>query len=207
MSKITTGLTIIILLVSLLLIGITTASVLLDGSSGLTEEADLNQITNEVIDEISTYIQIRDIKGKFCEIDGVKKIQKIAILISPLVTQDISLSQLTIQLDDGESLHMLNYSLYAESLDENSIFEHSIWKNIRGENFGFISIYDFDNSLINHDLINDYSDNAYIVFELPLDMALAKHEKIIITLFPSSGITRVIELEAPLPIKSVVTFE
>jgi len=207
MSKITTGLTIIILLVSLLLIGITTASVLSDGSSGLTEEADLNQITNEVIDEISTYIQIRDIKGKFCEIDGVKKIQKIAILISPLVTQDISLSQLTIQLDDGESLHMLNYSLYAESLDENSIFEHSIWKNIRGENFGFISIYDFDNSLINHDLINDYSDNAYIVFELPLDMALAKHEKIIITLFPSSGITRVIELEAPLPIKSVVTFE
>jgi len=207
MSKIITGLTSIILLVSLLLIWVTTASVLSDGNSGFTEETNLDQITNEVIDEISTYIQIRDQKGKFCEIDGVKKIQKIAILISPLFTQDISVSQLTIQLDNGESVHMLNYSLYAESSDQNSIFEHNIWNNITGENFGFISICDLDDSLVNYDLINDYSDNAYIVFRLPSDMTLAKHDKIIVTLFPSSGITRVIELEAPLPIKSVITFE
>ena len=207
MSKITTGLTAIILLVSFLLIGITAASVLSESNSGLTENADLDEITNEVIDEISTYIQIRDKIGKFYEIDGVKKIQKIAILISPLVTQDINVSQLTIQLNNGESVHMLTYSLYSESLDQSSIFEHNIWNYITGENFGFISICDLDDSLVNYDLINDYSDNAYVVFRLPSDMALAKHDKIIITLFPSTGITRTLELEAPLPIKSVVTFD
>ena len=207
MIKQTTGLITIVLLISLILIGITTASVLTDSNSGYTEETDLNKITNEVIDEISTYIQIKDIKGKFYEIDGVKKIQKIAILISPLVTQEISLSQLIIQLNNGESVRMLTYSSNAKSLDQSSIFENKIWDNIAEKNFGFIGICDLDNSVVNYDTINDYSDNVYIVFKLPLDMALAKHEKLIVTLIPSPGLTRIIELEAPLPIKSIVTFE
>jgi len=207
MSKLSTGLIAMILLIPLLLIGITTASIISDGNSGSTGEANLNRITNEVIDEISTYIQIRDQKGKFYEIDGVKKIQKIAILISPLVTQDISLSKLTIQLDNGESVHLLTYSSYSEPLNQNSIFEHKIWDKLTAENFGLISINDLDDSLLNFDLINDYSDNAYLVFRLPLDMMLAKHDRITVTLFPSTGLKKVIELEAPLPIKSVVTFE
>ena len=168
MIKQTTGLITIVLLISLILIGITTASVLTDSNSGYTEETDLNKITNEVIDEISTYIQIKDIKGKFYEIDGVKKIQKIAILISPLVTQEISLSQLIIQLNNGESVRMLTYSSNAKSLDQSSIFENKIWDNIAEKNFGFIGICDLDNSVVNYDTINDYSDNVYIVFKLPL---------------------------------------
>jgi len=207
MSKLATGLVAMILLISILLIGITTATVLSDSNSGFTEEANLNQITNEVVDEISTYIQIRDQKGKYYDIDGVKKIQKIAILISPLVTQDISVSKLTIQLDNGDSVHMLTYSSYSQSLDQNSIFEHKIWDSLTGKNFGLISLHDADNSLVNFDVINDYSDNAYLVFRLPLDMMLAKHDKITVTLFPSTGLKKVIELEAPLPIKSVITFE
>jgi len=207
MGKLTTGLMIIILLVSLLLIGITTASVISDGNSDITKKADLEKITNEVLDEILTNIQIRDQKGKFYEVDGVKKIQKIAILISPMVTQDISLSKLTIQLNNGESLHQLSYSSYAEPLNQNSIFEHYIWDDITGKNFGFISICDLDGSIARYGIMNDCSDNAYLVFRLPSEMMLAKHDKIFITLFPSTGITKVLELEAPLPIESIVTFE
>ncbi len=207
MSKLSTGLIAMILLIPLVLIGITTATIISNDDSGLTEEANLNQMTKEVVNDISTYLQIRDIKGKFYEIDGVNKIQKIAILISPLVTQDIRLSKLTIQLDNGETVHLLVYSSNSEPLNQYSIFEHKIWDTLTGENFGLISINDFDDSLLNSDLINDYSDNAYIVFKLPFDMMLAKHDKIIVTLFPSTGIKKVIELEAPLPIKSVVTFE
>ena len=207
MNRLTIGLTAIIISTSLLIIGITTASVLSNSSSNFTEKTNIEQITNEVIEDISTYIQIRDQKGKFYETDGIKKIQKIAILISPLFTQDIKVSKLTIQLNNGESVHMLTYSLDAESINQNSIFEHKIWNNLTGDNFGFISICDIDNSLVNYDLMNDYSDNAYIVFRLPIDMELTAHDKITVTLFPSSGITRVIELVTPLPIKSVVTFE
>ena len=207
MIKLTTGIIAFILLISLLLIGITTASVLTDSNSAFTQETNLNRITVEVLDDITSYIQIRDQKGKFCEIDGVKKIDKIAILISPMVTHEISLSKLTIQLDNGENVNLLTYSTFAETLDQNSVFEHGIWDKLNGKNFGFISIYDSDNSLKDYDTVNDFSDNAYIVFRLPPNMMLAKHDKIIVTLFPSTGMKKVIELEAPLPIKSVVTFE
>ena len=70
MNKLTTISITIILLVSLILIGITTASVLTDSNTSFTEETNLDKITNEVINEISTYIQIKDLKGKFYEIDG-----------------------------------------------------------------------------------------------------------------------------------------
>ena len=205
MGKIITGLTALILLVSSLLIGLTVASVMSEGTSGDTG-GDIDQMTGEIIDEISTYIQIRDQKGKFYEVDGVQKIEKIALLISPLVTQDIDVSQLTIQLSNGETVRMLTYG-DAEYIGSNSLFEHPIWNNMTGGNFGFISIIDIDESLVDYNTINDYSDNAYVIFRLPPDMALAKHDKIIVTLFPSTGTTRVIELEAPMPMSSVVTFE
>jgi len=61
--------------------------------------------------------------------------------------------------------------------------------------------------LVNYDTFNDCSDNAYLVFKLPEEISFGKHEKLFITLFPSTGITRTITLKAPIPIKPVVTFE
>ena len=71
----------------------------------------------------------------------------------------------------------------------------------------FISVVDLDESLVDYDIINDYSDNAYVVFRLPNDMTLLKNEKITVTLFPSTGITRTTVLKAPMPMSSVITFE
>jgi archaellin len=92
-------------------------------------------------------------------------------------------------------------------LGPNSLFDHPIWNNINGGNFGFISIVDIDKSLINYVTFNDCSDNAYVVFRLPDFMTLSKYEKIVVTLFPSTGISKTIELKAPLPIEPVVSFE
>jgi archaellin len=206
-KSIMTGITALILLISLMLIGITVASVITGENSSTTTEDNFDQITKEVMDEISTYIQIKDQKGKYCISNGEQKIEKIVLLISPLITQEIDISQLTIQLNDGESVVFLVYTGNAENLVSNSIFDHPIWNNINGSNFGFISIVDIDGSLVNNNVINDCSDNAYIVFKLPYDMTITKNEKLIVTLFPSTGITRTTILEAPLPIKPIVTFE
>lgn len=203
----TTGLASSILILSLLLIGITVAEVITSETTGSISEQDLEQMTQETIDELSTYILIKDQIGKYREIDGELKIEKIALWITPLITQEIDVTQLTIKLNNGESVIFLTYSNNSVALGRYSLFEHSIWNNINGSNFGFISIVDIDESLVNYDLFNDCSDNAYIVFKLPESMTLSKNEKIIITLFPSTGITRNIELKAPLPIKSVVTFD
>ena len=202
-----TGVTIVILMISSMLIGITVASVITDGTTGTTTEQDYDQILDETIDEISTYLMIKDQKGKFCEINGEQRIDKIALWISPLVSQEIDVSQLTIQLDNGKDVMFLTYTGNAEDMLTNSLFNHPIWNNMNGSNFGFISVVDLDESLVDFYLINDYSDNAYVVFQLPNDMALLKYEKISVTLFPSTGITRTIILKAPMPISSVITFE
>jgi archaellin len=203
----TTGLTSSILIISLLLIGMTVASVISSKTTNSISEQDLEEMTQETIDDISTYILIKDKIGKFEEINGEQRIEKIALLITPLISQEIDISQLTIQLHNGENVLFLKYLKNSVDLGQYSLFEHFIWNNIDGSNFGFVSIIDLDSSLINLDKFNDCSDNAYVVFKLPDFMALSKHEKIIITLFPSTGITRVIELKAPLPIKSIVTFD
>lgn len=206
-KSIITGITALILLISIMLIGITVASVITGENTGVTTEENYDQMTDEVIDEISTYIQIKDQKGKYCEISGEQRIDKIALWISSLVTQEIDVSQLTIQLDNGETVMLLTYEGHAEYFESSSLFSHPIWSNMNGSNFGFISIVDLDGSLVDYDTLNDCSDNAYVVFRLPNDMTLAKNDKLIVTLFPSTGITRTTELKAPLPIKPVVTFE
>ncbi|RLF31597.1 MAG: hypothetical protein DRM98_05340 [Thermoplasmata archaeon] len=202
-----TGITTIILLTILLLVGLTVASVITGENTQYTNEQNYDQMTEEVINEISTYIQIKDQKGKYYNINGTQKIEKIALLISPLVSQDIDVTQLTIQLDNGEKVKILSFDGNASKIDSNTLFNHPIWKNLTGNNFGFISIVDLDNSLIDHNTINDYSDNIYVVFKLPNDMTLEKRDKLIVTLFPSTGITRTTLLEAPLPIHPIVTFE
>jgi archaellin len=206
-KSIITGITTLILLFSIILIGITVSSVITGENTGLTTEHNYDKITKEVIDEISTYIQIKDQKGKFNEINGKQRIEKIALWISPLVTQEINVSQLTIQLNNGETVMILTYDGFAEKLDSNSLFSHPIWNNIDGSNFGFISITDLDDSLVEYDSINDYSDNAYLIIRLPDDMTMLKNEKLIVTLFPSTGITRTTILKAPISNKPIVTFE
>jgi archaellin len=202
-----TGITTMIILISFLLIGITVASVMTDETTDTSTEYDLEQMTDEVIDEITSYIQIKDQKGKFSEINGEKRIEKIAILISPLVSQNIDLSQLSIQLDNGDIIRILDYQGDAENLNSQSIFEHDIWNLINGSNFGFITINDLDKSIVDFDLINENSDNAYLIFKLPLDMTMEKYDKMLVTMFPSTGIITSTFLKAPMPMTSIVTFE
>jgi len=203
-----TGLAMLIVLISLMLIVITVGSVI-NGQTidGTTTEEDYNQIIEETIDEITGYIMIKDQKGKYDVINGEARIDKVALWIKPLISKDLTLSEITIQLDDGENVKLLKYDNDSEDIQSKSLFEHFIWDNMTGENFGFISIVDIDSSIIEYDIINDCSDNAYLVFRLPEDMTLAKYEKITVTIIPSTGLKRVIELEAPFSIKPIVTFE
>ncbi len=202
-----TGITTVIILISLMLIGVTVASVMSGGTSGIAKEKDLNQITNEIVDEISAYLQIKDQKGKYYTINSEKRIQKIGLLISPLVSLDMDVSKLTIQLCDGETIRIFSYVGNSEVIGSNSLFEHPIWNNITNNHFGFIVTHDRDNSLLDYDTLNKNTDMAYVVIRLPGDMTMAKGEKIVVTLFPSTGITKITVLEAPLPMKSIVTFE
>jgi len=205
------GITAVIILIASVLLGATAASVILSETDGSTPEDDLaelaEQVLDETIDEITTYIQIQDRYGKFYGENGQQKIEKIALEIKSLVSKNIDMSDLTIKLNNGEMIRTLYYSYSVEAIGSNSVFEHPIWTNINENYFGLIVIHDNDNSLVNHSAITENSDRAYLIIRLPDDMAMSKGETLSVKLVPAVGITRSIELKAPLPIKPVIVFE
>jgi len=201
------GITAIIVLIAFMLIGVTAASVLTEDTSSTINEEYASQLINEIVDEICSYLQVKDLKGKYYKNNEGYEIQKIVMLLSPLVSQEIDLSQFTVQLDNGEEVKILTNNQISANLDSNTLFENNIWENLDEEHFGFISITDIDNSIINYNVFNENSDNAYIVFKLPNAFSMQKKDKLIVKLFPSEGVVKTIILKATLPMTSVVTFE
>lgn len=199
-----TGIIAAILLVSFILIAATAVSLIVENSDGMSEQ-DLEEMANNAIDEISTYIQIKDVMGKYYSTEGEKSIQKIVVLIKPLFSIDIDVSELMIKLCNGEKIKMLFYSGQAEFIHSSSLFEHPIWENIKGDNFNFVVTLDKDRSIVDYNTINDNTDMAYITIKLSEDFAMKKGDTMTITFFLSKGVTRTITVEAPLPMKQIVT--
>ena len=200
------GIAAVILLVSFLLIAATVASVIMGDSEDLSEQ-DLEEMVNDAVDEISTYIQIKDVMGKYCSTEGEQRIQQIAVLIKSLFSVDMDASELLIKLCNGERIKMLRYGKQAEFIYSSSLFEHPTWNNMRGDTFNFVVTLDKDRSLVDHNIINDNTDMAYITIKLSEEFAMKKGDTMIITLFLSRGVTRTITVKAPLPIKQLVSLE
>lgn len=193
-----------ILLLVFILIGAVSASVIITDSP-ITSEEDLTKITDEILDELCSYLQIKQIVGKYQTIQGQQRINKIAILIKPLVSQTIDLSHMTLELSDGNNYRILFYNGTAGSIRSQSLFEHPTWNNLTNGTYGLLSTIDDDNSIITTHKINDYTDMAFIIIKLPDNAALTQDTQLVLTLRPSPGIGRTVTLEAPLPIKNVVT--
>jgi len=204
-----TGIATGILLLSFILIGATAASVIMGDIGGDSEERDIEEFiinaVDETIDEVSTYIKIKDVMGKYYSGEEEQKIQKIAILIKPLVSIDIDIYELMIKLNNGEQIQMIYYSGQADFISSNSLFEHPIWDTMTDTDFSFIPLLDTDRSIIDYDTINDNTDMAYIVIKLSEGFTMEKGDSLEITLFLSTGITRIITVEAPMPMKQIVS--
>ena len=198
-----TGITVLIVLIATILVAITAASVISTETTSTTTEEDYQQMLEDAANEVSRYILVKEQLGKFSNINAEKQIEKIVLWITPLVKQDIDMSQFTIELNNGDSVMILTY-VDSNQMESNSMFEQSIWDNIDGTNFGVIPIIDLDESIVTNDVLNDASDNAYLAFKLPTGMTMNKYDEMIVKLVPSSGIARTLYLKAPMPMKSIV---
>ena len=54
-------------------------------------------------------------------------------------------------------------------------------------------------------MMNDNTDMAYIIIKLSKEFQMKKGNTMTVTLFPSTGVQKIITLEAPIPINLVVT--
>lgn len=203
------GISSVVLLISFILIAITALSVLSENNTtttGTTQD-EIQQMINEALDPITKYIQITDKLGKYYGPPQQQKIQKIAIMIKPMLSNEIDLSELTIKISDGESVRLLTYSGYVEKIGQNRLFDHPIWDNTEENTFSFIVTHDKDNSLTDYNILNDNTDMTYIIIKLSVEYYMKKGDTLLVELFPSSGITKTMLLEAPLPMKSVISFD
>lgn len=198
-----TGIATAILLISFILIAATVASVVV-GNSRKSSEDDFEQTVNEIVDEISTYLQIKDVMGKYSSVNGEQRIQRLVILIKPLVSVNLDVSELMVKLCNGEQVRILSYSGQAAFLQSNSLFKHPLWDSTDENCFSLIVTLDGDRSMVDYHMIDDNTDWAYIIITLSEDFALKQDDSMEITLFSSTGIPRTITVEAPLPIKSLV---
>jgi len=127
-------------------------------------------------------------------------------MISPLVSQQISISDLTIKIDNGEDIRILTYNGSAEEIGSNSLFKHYIWDELTDNTYGYITTHDKDNSITVFDTINSNTDMAYIVIELPSSFSMKKGDDMTVTLFPETGIQKTVFLEVlDLPINKVIS--
>ncbi|MBN2603714.1 MAG: hypothetical protein JXA91_06255 [Candidatus Thermoplasmatota archaeon] len=200
------GLIAIILLLSALLIGVTAASIISISNNGNFSEENIEKIVDDAVNEITTYIQIKDAIGKYYGEPPNQCIEKIALMITPLISQEIDISCLKIQISNKDNLHFAIYNNKVDNIGSNPLFEHYLWKELSNLSFGLIVINDNDNSLKDFNTFNKNSDVAYIIINLPKEYHMKKGDEIRVTLFPSTGIERSINLLAPLPIKNIVTF-
>jgi len=200
---------VLIILLSSIVCGATIVSITTDGVETDLSEDELAQlainITDEAADKITTYIQTTQVLGKYYGEPHNQRIEKIAIMMKSMISKNISLSELGIELNDGNSVIMLYYSGDAEFVGSNDVFEHPIWNNLDENSFGFVVTHDKDSSFVNYDKINDNTDMAYLVIKLSENMMMSKGDTMTVTLTPANGITRTIDLEAPLPMKSIVS--
>lgn len=198
------GMIILILLIVFILIGAVSASIILTTTGDISDE-ELNRITTEAVDEICSYLQIKNVLGKYQLTENQQKITQIAIQIKPLVSQNINISHITIQLTNGEQYNILFYNGLSETIQNYSLFKHPLWSSMEPGTYSILSILDDDSSIIRSNVLNKNTDVAFILLILPEDIALKNGDQLTVTILPSPGVGRTITLEAPLLIKTIVS--
>jgi len=193
-----------ILLIVFMLIGATAASVIMNKTTNSSEK-DYTQMVNEVVDDLSNYITINNVVGKYDEVNGKYQIQKLAIMIRPLISTQIDTSKIIIKISNGEHLYILSPTGQVTLIGTSSVFSNPVWGNTPQGTFSFISIVDDDSSLINHKVINKNTDTQFIIINLPQDLIMHYGDTMDVALIPSPGTQRTLALEAPLPTTHVVS--
>lgn len=198
------GVTTGILLIIMILIGAVAGSVIIDETQNVSAP-DLNQLTNEALDEITTYLQIKTIVGKYETVQGKQAIQKIAILIKPLVSGTIDITKVTILISHGDDLRILFFNGQVAPVRSHSVFNHPQWDTLNDSSFSLLSTIDDDSSMTQYHVMNKNTDMAFIMVNLPITAPLYYGDSLQLTLTPSPGTERTVTLEPPMPTTQIVS--
>ncbi len=196
------GIASVILIVAVLLIAATVGSVLTDTSQDISEE-DINILVDDAVKEITSYIQIKSILGKYYPYENTFALQKIMLLITPLFHVNYDLSTLVIQLQTKDMVTDLYYTQQV-AVPKGDLFADSNWNQEKGNVFSCLISLDADDSVQQFNILNDPTDMVYLTIDLPQSMYLYKGDSMKISLIAGTGVLRSISIKAPVPINKIV---
>ncbi|HEC86322.1 MAG TPA: hypothetical protein ENI49_00380 [Thermoplasmatales archaeon] len=175
----------------LLLLGAGVSSILLGQSTETSEEFE--DVADEVLNEISTYFMIKNVVGKFDCTNSNAELQRMVILTKPLIPTTVNLSDMYVQISDGNALISLSYN-GSYSKAHGDIFGNRIWNEIDENEFGIMILTDSDNSIdagyLNKDLV-------YLAIKIPSSISVHPNDRIIVSLIPTQGYVENIEIITP----------
>ncbi len=170
----------------------------------ITEE-DLQEMIETVYDDVSSYMNIDDIIGKFHRVQQDRLIKQIAIQIHPQFSTNIKLSELMIELSNGNQIIFLYPNGYCADISNETLFNHGLWGDLGNSSFGILSIFDEDNSMKQSHLINQHSDRLFIIFNVPPSLKLQRGDTIKINLYPSTGVKKELDIKIPFSVDPVLS--
>jgi len=186
-----TGITTIMLLSGFLMAGVT-SSVMFQNTDDLS--SNVKQMVNDVVDEITTYLKIDDVIGKYYTDNGNRRVERVVILVKQPIKNTINMSDLTIKLCNNEDVILLGYSGHAEEHNSKGVFENQVWETTNNA-FSLIVVIDTDKSLIDYNIMN--GDIAFIAIKLPDRFTIDGNEAVTVSIIPAKGIVSSVVLEAP----------
>ncbi len=197
---------VIVLSLSTIILITTTVTSFVDQTNDEITEVDLEEMISTIYNDISTYIQIEHVYGKYSQTDEGRMITQIALQINPFFSTDVSLDGIIIEVIGNQDVQMMYYSGNASSMSPHLLFGHPAWNNVSSAHFSIISIFDTDASIEQNNVINDYTDRAYIIVELSEDLWISHTEHIEMNIIFKSGVNRGINLQAPFSTKDIIQF-
>lgn len=196
---------IIALIIILSMVVITsTANTLIIHTEEEFDEEEVNELLDEIYDDISTYIKIDRALGKYQIVNDQRILSQIAIQVHSLFTKDIQISDMVIEISNGNQIHYFSNINEYDILGNHSLFSHPLISQLSDGSFGVISISDKDDSISGQQLINHNSDRLFIIINLTNVMKIKSGDYLSLTLVPSVGTIRTIEITSPFSTKSVV---
>ena len=177
-----TGIASAILLIAILLMG--SSAIYTTISQDSISSGDFENKVNEILDDITSYFLVKE---GYAKIDGNEI--KILLLVKPIFDDPISISNLTLQVIDDDSIHVLKlHDIYETGKD---LFDSDLWSEIN-QSFCIIPVVDRDESISKEKTVN--GDLFYVALCL---RGIEIGEDIEISILSETGSISVLTIDIP----------
>lgn len=176
-----------------------------DETADSFSEEDMQQMIDEIYTEISTYMQVDKIMGKFDDNKNERDIRQIAILLHPKFSTEILIEDIVLEISNGFQTQFYYFNGIYGDLSNQTLFTHSLWTNLPSNSFAVLPMLDKDQSIKQLQVINKNSDRLYIVVKIPDSFSLHKGDELHISLYPPTGVVKKMNVRIPFSISSITT--